>query len=187
MSGFDRALGALDRREMLECARGLLRVLAGEAGGLSAASPVSGGVGGEAGRAGGRENFPDGEAGELEYGARDLAAAGRAGRDVRRSRGGERERRGGFPDETENAERAQEDAGAPDGAERPGRGSFRLSRGREIAERGEPDGSGGSGAAFAGPERRYDNAVGARGMEMSRVSDYFRRDSRRYDSGFTRY
>lgn len=42
-------------------------------------------------------------------------------------------------------------------------------------------------AAFRGPERQYEGAVGARGMEMRRISDYFRRDSRRYDSGFTTY
>ncbi len=35
--------------------------------------------------------------------------------------------------------------------------------------------------------RRDERAVGARGLEMSRVSDYFRRDSRRYDSGFEKY
>lgn len=42
-------------------------------------------------------------------------------------------------------------------------------------------------AAFRGPERQYEGAVGARGTEMRRISDYFRRDSRRYDTGFTTY
>lgn len=37
------------------------------------------------------------------------------------------------------------------------------------------------------PHRRYENAVGRRRLEMDRVSDYFRRDSRRYDSGFDKY
>lgn len=185
MSGFDRMLGALSARDMLECARGLLRFLAGEAGGSAAAPAASGGGGGEAGRAGGREDLPGGEAGEFG-GVRELAAAGRGGREVRRSRGGERARRENF-DGGGDARKAREDAGALDGADRRAREAFRLPRGSEDAERGEPDGPGGAGAAFAGPERRYDNAVGARGMEMSRVSDYFKRDSRRYDTGYTRF
>lgn len=37
------------------------------------------------------------------------------------------------------------------------------------------------------PHRRYENAVGRRRLEMSRVSDYFSRDSRRYDAGFEKY
>jgi hypothetical protein len=61
-----------------------------------------------------------------------------------------------------------------------------LSREREKNLAGE-DGDNGVSAAFRGPERRYDNAVGSRGMEMSRVSDFFRRDSRRYDAGFEKY
>ena len=55
----------------------------------------------------------------------------------------------------------------------------------------QPSGEGGENgthtAAFRGPERQYEGAVGARGTEMRRISDYFRRDSRRYDTGFTRY
>lgn len=43
------------------------------------------------------------------------------------------------------------------------------------------------GAAAERSLRRDERAVGARGLEMSRVSDYFRRDSRRYDSGFEKY
>jgi hypothetical protein len=42
-------------------------------------------------------------------------------------------------------------------------------------------------AARPAEAERYENAVGLRGLEMGRVSDYFRRDSRRYDTGFQRY
>lgn len=61
---------------------------------------------------------------------------------------------------------------------------------------GENAASGSAAAAARGEEtraaaerslRRDERAVGARGLEMSRVSDYFRRDSRRYDSGFEKY
>lgn len=61
---------------------------------------------------------------------------------------------------------------------------------------GENAASGPAAAAARGEEtraaaerslRRDERAVGARGLEMSRVSDYFRRDSRRYDSGFEKY
>lgn len=59
-------------------------------------------------------------------------------------------------------------------------------RGR-ARQSGEDEGNGVHTAAFRGPERQYEGAVGARGMEMRRISDYFRRDSRRYDTGFTTY
>ncbi len=186
MSGFDRALGALSRREMLECARGLLKVLAGEAGEASAlASGGAAGIDGDVARAGGRRGLAGAEAGASGGGAFGLAAAGRAGRDVRQARGGERARREGVSGGLEGAENVTERGGALDGPERRGRSVSLGARERESVERG--DVSGGSGAAFAGPERRYDDAAGARGMEMSRVSDYFRRDSRRYDAGYTRF
>jgi hypothetical protein len=34
---------------------------------------------------------------------------------------------------------------------------------------------------------RYAGESGRRGLDMGRMSDYFRRDSRRYDAGFVRY
>ena len=37
------------------------------------------------------------------------------------------------------------------------------------------------------PHRRYENSVGRRELEMNRVSRYFSRDGRRYDTGFERY
>ena len=183
MSGFDRALGAMSRQEMLECARGLLKVLAGGSAAASAASGGVGGIDGDVGRAGGRGGFDRAGAGAAGRGVFDMEAAGRAGRGARQARG-ERARRGGF-DGLEGAESARESGEVLDGPERRERAASPLSREWERAARG--DVSDGAGAAFAGPERRYENAVGARGMEMSRVSDYFRRDSRRYDAGFTRY
>lgn len=62
----------------------------------------------------------------------------------------------------------------------------RQRRGR-VQPSGEDGESGAHTAAFQGPERQYEGAVGARGTEMRRISDYFRRDSRRYDTGFTTY
>ena len=56
-----------------------------------------------------------------------------------------------------------------------------------LRQSGEDEDSGVYTAAFRGPERHYEGAVGARGTEMRRISEYFRRDSRRYDAGFTRY
>lgn len=35
--------------------------------------------------------------------------------------------------------------------------------------------------------RRYEGEPGRRDLDMGRMSDYFRRDSRRYDAGFVRY
>ncbi len=185
MSGFDRALGALGRQEMLECARGLLRFLAG-AGALSGSAAASGGAAGIDGRVGGRGVPATAEAG-ASGGGFALAAAGRAGRDVRQVRGGQERARREVFDGFEGAESAPERGGEPDGPERRERALSLFPRGRERAARWEPDSCGGSGPAFAGPERRYDSAVGARGMEMSRVSDFFRRDSRRYDAGYKRY
>lgn len=188
MSGFDRALGAMSRREMLECARGLLKVLAGEAG-SSPASGGAGGIDGDVARAGGRGflSTAGAEAGASGGGAFGLAAAGRAGRDARQTRGGGRTRREDFSDGPEGAENVPERGEDLEGPERRERRFSLGLRERESAERGDLDRSGDAGAAFAGPERRYDNATGARGMEMSRVSDYFRRDSRRYDAGYTRF
>ena len=56
-----------------------------------------------------------------------------------------------------------------------------------LRQSGENENSGVYTAAFRGPERHYEGAVGARGTEMRRISEFFRRDSRRYDTGFTRY
>ena len=56
-----------------------------------------------------------------------------------------------------------------------------------LRQSGEDEDSGVYTAAFRGPERHYEGAIGARGTEMSRISEFFRRDSRRYDTGFTRY
>ena len=56
-----------------------------------------------------------------------------------------------------------------------------------LRQSGEDENSGVYTAAFRGPERHYEGAVGARGTEMRRISEFFRRDSRRYDTGFTRY
>ena len=56
--------------------------------------------------------------------------------------------------------------------------------GRTQDENGEERGE---SVPFSGPEIRYENAQGARGMEMDRVSEFFRRDSRRYDAGFRLY
>lgn len=183
MSGFDRALGALSRQEMLECARGLLKFLTGEAGRVS-------GAGGEAGldgvrRAGRRGDSAEAESGASVPGARDVAAAGRGGR-----RGGgvpesERVRRGA--DGPESAEWRRGYGEAAEGADRRGEPALSSAARERGAVREDAQDSGAGAAAFQGPERRYENAVGARGMEMSRVSDYFRRDSRRYDAGFTRF
>ena len=62
----------------------------------------------------------------------------------------------------------------------------RQRRGR-VPQSGEGGENGAHTAAFRGPERQYEGAVGARGTEMRRISDYFRRVSRRYDTGFTMY
>lgn len=61
-----------------------------------------------------------------------------------------------------------------------------TSLGGETAENTGEAAEGGR-TAFSGPERRYENEVGARSAEMNRVSDFFKRDSRRYDAGFKRY
>lgn len=65
--------------------------------------------------------------------------------------------------------------------------SISARRRGSLRQSGEDGESGTYTAAFRGPERQYEGAVGARGMEMRRISEYFRRDSRRYDTGFTRY
>lgn len=61
-----------------------------------------------------------------------------------------------------------------------------ISLGGKTAEDTGEDAESGR-TAFSGPERRYENEVGARSAEMNRVSDFFKRDSRRYDAGFRRY
>lgn len=182
MSGFDRTLGALSREEMLECARGLLRYLTGSdtaAGTDTTAASYS-------------------AAGRGEY-ASFLSADGarrREERDRDLSLAAERAEREGGVRPVERGEYGPESvsgAGGPEGTlqipeqELPGeqRRLFGVpAAGRVRAS--DTDGAADT-APFQGPERRYENAVGARGMEMSRVSDYFRRDSRRYDAGFTRY
>lgn len=182
MSGFDRALGALSRQEMLECARGLLRVLAGaEARGASGAG---GGLGLDGGvrRSGGRG--VSAEAGAFGAGARDLTEAGRAGRGAAEMQALGRAGRG-F-ERLESGEGRREFGGETGDLERRERALGLSVRARERSGEGE-ERDAGQTAGFLGPERRYENAVGARGMEMSRVSDYFRRDSRRYDAGFNRY
>lgn len=181
MSGFDKTLRGLSGREMLECARGLLECLTGGgdgaargAGEIAGIGPVERAGAGPAAETARRERW-QGERGALsrrgdayEYGLRDgpdgrgdyeweTADAGRGG-----GRGGD------VPAEHER--RAAETRG----------GAARTAP--SVAAPGAGPGAS-SGAAFCGPERRYDGAVGARGMEMSRVSEFFRRDSRRYDAG----
>lgn len=181
MSGFDRTLGALSREEMLECARGLLRYLTGVEGTAEAdtAALLT-------------------ASGHGEYGA-GFSADGvrrREERDRDLSLAAERAEREGGVRPVERGEYGPgsvSGAGGPEGTlqipeqELPGeqRRLFGVpAAGRVRAS--DTDGAADT-APFQGPERRYENAVGARGMEMSRVSDYFRRDSRRYDAGFTRY
>ena len=185
MSGFDRALGTLSRREMLECARGLLKALAGDSDSAAAAAG-GGGLGGDVGRAGTRGASAAAEAGAYDGGGFGLAEAGRGGRGDRQVGNRTGRARRGAVDGPGGPDGARESGEALDGTERREREVFStLSRERGNFDR--RDSRGGSGAAFAGPERRYEDAAGARGMEMSRVSDFFRRDSRRYDAGYRRY
>jgi hypothetical protein len=77
---------------------------------------------------------------------------------------------------------AKEDGNSPKTAREPGmaaeeKNAAVLTRMESAAE----------GYAAGEPHRRYENAVGRRELEMSRVSDYFSRDSRRYDTGFEKY
>lgn len=187
MSGFDRMLKTLGREDMLRCAQSLLKALSGQA-------DADAGYGGESTAAaagkrsgGGRLSAAAGSE-ALGYGGQSTAAA------VRRERGGVSAP--GGAGQTERA--ALPDGGAsvvepcgPGDTPRPALRARGAGDGEaDAAERGRAYGLSGTeadAAAFSGPERRYDNAVGARDMEMSRVSDYFRRDSRRYDAGFTRY
>lgn len=185
MSGFDRALGALGREEMLECARGLLRVLAGDAGDSSGASGGSGLAHGVR-RAGGRGVSAGGEAGAFWPVARGRAQAGRVGRGADGARA---DIRGGRELERLPGAGSERGYGAQaEGPERRGReGGPSVGLRERALERDGAQAVGAGAAAFSGPERRYENSAGARGMEMSRVSDFFRRDSRRYDAGYTRF
>lgn len=74
--------------------------------------------------------------------------------------------------------------------ESPSPGAAAGARGAESADAASAAAISGQNEKAAAPpsaHRRYENAVGSRGLEMSRVSDYFRRDSRRYDTGYERY
>lgn len=177
MSGFMHTLYAMDRRELVECARGLLACLAGAE---ATADSVGGERGEPAARAGGgHSGFGFGEAGGERRGGLSPGAAGTQAGAERRGGAAEAERAGRGLIHTEQAGRGGLEGAALDGA---GEGPC-AARGPEPAVRGSADGAGGgqeSTAAFQGPERRYENAVGARGMEMSRVSEFFKRDSRRY-------
>jgi hypothetical protein len=57
---------------------------------------------------------------------------------------------------------------------------------RARVPRGEPEAGGVSAAAYD-VHGRFFGAEGIRGSAMSEVSDYFRRDTRRYDGGYDRY
>lgn len=183
MSGFGRALRAMSREEMLECARGLLACLSGrdgEAGSFGPdAAPAGRGAGGaravtEAGRA-----RPGAAGAEAE-------GAGPAGYE-----GGIRpvERGEYAPEYTQGAEKGGRGASGAQAREEAGAERRFEVRGGGGVHSGAAGGEPGTAwaAAFQGPDRRYENAVGARGTEMGRVSDYFRRDSRRYDAGYARY
>lgn len=181
MSGFDRTLRGLSSREMLECARGLLACLTdGEGGSLRGAADIA-------------EIEPVGRRGERPEAGRTRKT--RAGGEMRgaeiRRRAGYEYGAGEYHGRRGSYEMDMSDAGPGGGS---GEDVTAESQRREgdFYGRAEPaargDTSGGwvntaPGAAFCGPERRYDGAVGARGMEMSRVSEFFRRDSRRYDAG----
>lgn len=181
MSGFDRTLRGLSSRELLECARGLLACLTGGEGG--SARNTADAADFEPVRRGGPEPAVNT--------AREARARGTRGAQVQR-RAGYEYGAGDYPDGREPFERDTPDAGRGAGG---GEGVTAETRRRDgdFYAVSDPAARGGtsdrevnpaSGAAFCGPERRYDGAVGARGMEMSRVSDFFRRDSRRYDTGF---
>ena len=158
MSGFSAALRGLRGQDMEESARALLRRLEG-----GAAYPAA-----KAGTAEARtENLaglspvPGAEDGDKRAQAAPAAAEEEAAaeREAWRQESGQLTKR--LRELSREREQAAADGGTADKEERR--------------------------AAFAGPERRYENAVGGRGMEMSRVSEFFRRDSRRYDAGFPRY
>ena len=179
MSGFERALRAMSREEMCECARELMACLTGRIGkGETRAELVSGAAENRAGHEWGayaRE--------EIQRSERGTKAARTA------ERGGNIRDAGHGGDGSELTERTRIPEGAVQTPE-----VVRARYGRRFEVYGDRRYRGGGGtdietgaAVFQGPERRYENAVGARGSEMSRVSDYFRRDSRRYDAGFTRY
>lgn len=178
MSGFERALRAMSREEMCECARELMACLTGRSGKGETRTEL---------KAGAAENRVGHEWGaytreEIRRSERRTEAARTAGC------GGDIRDAGRGGDGSELTERARIPEGAVQTPE-----VVRARYGRRFEVYGDRRSRGGGtdietgAAAFQGPERRYENAVGARGSEMSRVSDYFRRDSRRYDAGFTRY
>ena len=180
LSDFDRTLRGLSGPEMLECARSLLERLSGGAAnaavrpGAAELKPV----GSEnAGRAG-----PDG----IYRGERNLRALdGTSPRDP-----GFAAARSGIPETGLSGGRLTRDsqrraAETPDAPVETLRRSPPAALSTQTERAGDSSGSlpASSGAAFQGPEFLYDPAAGARGSEMSRVSDFFKRDSRRYDSG----
>lgn len=181
LSNFDKTVRGLSSTEMLECAKVLLERLSG------------GGAAGNAGavRPGAPDIGPAGRGGSGDAGPAGLHGGKHSFRDLDGTFAGAPAFGGGTgsPDTRRDGERLIRQSQRPDaGTDNTPVGVLRRSTSATAAaaERNGPSTTpvpASAGAAFQGPEHRYDPAAGARGAEMSRVSDFFKRDSRRYDSG----
>ena len=168
MDAFDRLVSGLSRAELDECALDLLDILGGAAPEKGAADALWEEVAHSAASPGDRaaETDADNQGAKLTA---DIKAAAKKISEMLFGGGtpyGPRETAGESPARAQAAPGAAADAA-----------------GRAAAA----DYTSAAAGLARNAHARYENAVGIRGLEMSRVSDYFRRDSRRYDSGFERY
>ena len=168
MDGFDRLVRSLSPAELSDCAEGLLRLLGSvSAPKVAADAPAEAVVGTAAQSSGPAADTPEQRKSAAMTAAEKLAALL-------------------FPGNGET----ESSFAAVSGTEA---GDARIKSGEAVLETALPaeaEKTGGSTEVLRPADRlyrRYEYAEGTRSFEMSRVSDWFRRDSRRYDSGFERY